>query len=168
MAEVVSEVLPQIPAAMRVSIRLLARTLASPLHFVAFYEELIEVRREQPASPVQREIRKAIEANTDARIAEAERERTTRTNPVMVFVSYARDDDKLRDRLHDHLGGLRGAGRTKDWDDGEIVPGANLAEDIQKHMDAAEIVLLLITPAFLGSDFSGVDRAVKDVIAART
>jgi hypothetical protein len=35
-------------------------------------------------------------------------------------------------------------------------------------MDAAEIVLLLITPAFLGSDFSGVDRAVKDVIAART
>ena len=61
MAEVVSEVLPQIPAAMRVSIRLLARTLASPLHFVALYEELIEVRREQPASPVQREIRKAIE-----------------------------------------------------------------------------------------------------------
>lgn len=37
-----------------------------------------------------------------------------------------------------------------EWYDGEIVPGQPGAQEISRRMDAAEIILLLITPPFLG------------------
>lgn len=198
MAEVVAAVLTESPTAFDVSIMLLGRTLASPMQYLAFYEEfarrvplvaarkvsnevarpspvhtsgalstlaelelerqnlerrLVDLRRDQGSSEAEHKVRRAIERNTDARLAATQSERTTRTAPVTVFVSYAREDDELRKRMYDHLGGLRAAGEVKEWYDGEIVAGAEWAAEIRDRMAAAEVILLLITPAFLGSDF---------------
>jgi hypothetical protein len=118
-------------------------------------QRLIEWRRGHGGSEVERELRQAIERNTDARLEAAQRERTTRSAPVTVFVSYAREDDELRKRLYDHLGALRAMDEIKDWYDGEIVAGTDWAAEVRDQMASAEIILLLITPAFLGSDFIG-------------
>ena len=57
--------------------------------------------------------------------------------------------------LHDHLGGLRNGGYIKEWYDGEIMAGQEWAPAIKRQLDDADIILLLVTSGFLGSDFIG-------------
>lgn len=116
-------------------------------------QQLVDLRQGLADSSQQHAVRKAIAHNTDARLRAAEREHGKRQRPVSVFVSYAREDGDLRGKLYDHLGGLRGAGLIENWYDGEIVPGASWEDEIRGQLNGAEIVLLLITSAFLGSDF---------------
>jgi hypothetical protein len=72
-----------------------------------------------------------------------------------VFVSYAREDERLRKKLSDHLGGLRHGGFIKDWSDGQITPGQEWEPQILRRLDEADIILLLVTSSFLGSEFIG-------------
>jgi O-acetyl-ADP-ribose deacetylase (regulator of RNase III) len=117
-------------------------------------QQLVDLRRDQAGSPADLiDLRQTIERNTDERLRAAERELDTRTKPVSIFVSYAHEDRAFRKKLHDHLGGLRGSALIDDWHDGEITAGSDWADDITAHMDAAELILLLITPSFMGSDF---------------
>jgi O-acetyl-ADP-ribose deacetylase (regulator of RNase III) len=101
------------------------------------------------------ELRAALERNTDQRLRAAQREQSNRQKAASVFVSYARQDEELRSRLHDHLGGLRYGGYIKDWSDGQIIPGQEWAPEIIRRLDEADIILLLVTASFLGSDFIG-------------
>ncbi len=43
--------------------------------------------------------------------------------------------------------------RLTDWRDREILPGANWEEEIDKHLVTANIVILLISPHFLASNY---------------
>ena len=72
-----------------------------------------------------------------------------------MFVSYAREDEQLRNKLSDHLGGLRHGGYISEWSDGQIVAGQEWAPEILRQLDAADIILLLVTSSFLGSEFIG-------------
>jgi len=75
---------------------------------------------------------------------------------VRYFVSYAHDDDPLASdlvkRLHTRL-------RTSTkfeferWDDKMIAPGARWREEIRKAIQSCPVGLLLVSPAFLTSDF---------------
>lgn len=114
--------------------------------------QLVELRRAHAGTAAEGRVREAIERNTDARLAAAAHDREVRARPARVFVSYAREDEHLRRRLADHLGGLRPT-QIEDWYDGQIVPGQPWAQEIGERMETAEIVLLLVTAAFLGSDF---------------
>jgi len=38
------------------------------------------------------------------------------------------------------------------WSDNDIDAGANWQEEIEKHLDAAQIILLLVSPDFIASD----------------
>ncbi len=116
-------------------------------------QRLVDLRRQNVDGSEMEEVRRAIELNTDERIAAAEREHDARRNPVTMFVSYAHEDAVLRKRLYDHLGGLRAANLIKDWYDGEIIAGSSWAGEIRARMSEAEIVILVVTAAFLGSDF---------------
>ena len=56
-------------------------------------------------------------------------------------------------KLCDHLGGLRNGGYIKHWSDGEIVPGQEWEAEIVRQLNDADIILLLVTSSFLGSEF---------------
>jgi ABC-type phosphate transport system substrate-binding protein len=95
------------------------------------------------------------ERNGDQRLHAAQRDQSGHRRAASVFVSYAHKDKSMRDDLSDHLGGLRYGGYIKDWSDGQIVPGHEWAPEIIHRLDEADIILLLVTSSFLGSEFIG-------------
>ena len=75
------------------------------------------------------------------------------SQPIKLFYCYAREDHALRDKLAEHLIILNRLGLITTWHDGEIVPGASWEEEIEIHLNTADIILLLISPAFMKSDY---------------
>ncbi|HEY1352325.1 MAG TPA: toll/interleukin-1 receptor domain-containing protein [Ktedonobacteraceae bacterium] len=55
--------------------------------------------------------------------------------------------------LDEHLAALRRQGLITSWHDGEIVAGTLWEKEIEAHLNAASIILLLISPAFIASDY---------------
>jgi tetratricopeptide (TPR) repeat protein len=78
--------------------------------------------------------------------------------PVRVFVSYAHENKPLWLELKKQLGPLRTGGAIEIWWDREILPGQDWSEEIADNLETAELVLLLVSDAFLDSDYiSGVE-----------
>lgn len=73
--------------------------------------------------------------------------------PIKVFYSYAHEDEKLRKRLDKQLSNLKWQGLITSWYDGEIVAGREWPKELNNHMNAAQIILLLISPDFMASDY---------------
>src|SRR5262249_53954544 len=73
--------------------------------------------------------------------------------PLSVFISYAHEDELLRQRLEAHLSLLRRQGWIADWHDRQILAGDEWAQAIDQHLEAASIILLLISPDFLASTY---------------
>src|SRR6266581_4447421 len=73
--------------------------------------------------------------------------------PLSVFISYAHEDERLLQQLETHLSLLRRQGLVATWYDRQIVPGTAWAEEIDAHLETAQLVLLLISPNFLASDY---------------
>jgi len=76
-----------------------------------------------------------------------------RSHPLKVFVSYAHEDRKFAERLHVSSVMLRREGAIELWSDNEIQPGSEWRRDIDRALQAAEVVLLLISPDFMQSEF---------------
>jgi hypothetical protein len=74
--------------------------------------------------------------------------------PVEVFYSYSRKDERLRARLETHLKGLKLTGIITDWHDRRIVPGTEWERVIDDHINSARIILLLISPDYIASDYA--------------
>ncbi len=70
-----------------------------------------------------------------------------------VFFSYAHEDEGLRDRLENHLEILKRSDKISTWHDRKITAGSEWAGAIDKHLEAADIILLLVSPAFIASDY---------------
>jgi tetratricopeptide (TPR) repeat protein len=73
--------------------------------------------------------------------------------PVRVFFSYSHEDDKLRDQLVDHLSILTRQEVIESWHDRMISAGTEWKNQINENLDAADIILLLISSHFLSSDY---------------
>lgn len=71
---------------------------------------------------------------------------------IEVFISYSKQDKELRDGLLAHLDVLRGEGIIT-WHDRQILPGTEWDEEIKARLNAADIILLLISAAFLNTDY---------------
>lgn len=83
---------------------------------------------------------------------------TAQTEParapaVSLFYSYAHEDEPLRDELADHLKILERRGLVSAWHDRRIVPGQDWAGEIDRRLDAADLVLLLVSADFMASDY---------------
>jgi hypothetical protein len=70
-----------------------------------------------------------------------------------VFFSYSHKDEKLRDRLEDHLANLKRQGAITGWHDRKIGAGAEWAGEISEQLESARIILLLVSSSFLASDY---------------
>ena len=70
-----------------------------------------------------------------------------------VFFSYSHKDEDLRDELETHLAGLKRQGIIETWHDRRIGAGKEFENMISSHLEQAEIILLLVSPYFIASDY---------------
>jgi len=75
------------------------------------------------------------------------------TKTVEIFYSYAHQDERLRKQLETHLSLLKQEGLITGWFDREVRAGAEWAHEIQAHLNSAHIILLLVSPDFMASDY---------------
>ena len=75
------------------------------------------------------------------------------SQPIELFYSYAHRDERLRKRLETHLSALRQQGVITEWYDRKIIAGTDWKQNIDAHLTTAAVILLLISPNFLASDY---------------
>ena len=70
-----------------------------------------------------------------------------------IFISYSHYDEKWKDALQKQLRVLERHAEFKIWDDRQITPGDAWLKEIEQAIAAAKVVLLLVSPDFLASEF---------------
>ena len=72
---------------------------------------------------------------------------------ITVFCCYAHEDENLLKKLKGHLSPLQHQGLITVWHDRNISAGAIWEEEIKRHLSEAQIILLLISPDFMNSQY---------------
>jgi hypothetical protein len=72
---------------------------------------------------------------------------------IEIFISYAPEDEELRKKLVSHLSSLNRQGLANVWHDHKIAPGFQKQAEIDLHLNAAQIILLLVSADFIESDY---------------
>ena len=88
----------------------------------------------------------------------------TQRASASLFYSYSHKDERLRDGLADHLALLKRQGILTEWYDRKIAAGDEWAQSIDKHIEQADIILLLVSANFIASDYcwgKEVERALE-------
>jgi len=75
------------------------------------------------------------------------------SSAVEIFFSYSHKDKELRDELAKHLSNLKRKGVIAEWYDRQIPPGKEWEEQINDHINTAQIILLLVSSDFIASDY---------------
>jgi len=75
------------------------------------------------------------------------------TIAIRVFYCYAHEDKTLRDQLEKHLNNLKRQNQITSWYDREISAGKEWEREIDRNLNEAHIILLLISPDFMGSEY---------------
>ena len=73
--------------------------------------------------------------------------------PVTVFLCYADDDERMVDQLKKHLSLLKRNKQIELWDYSDIGAGSDREKETYKHLDKAQIILLLVSPSYIASDY---------------
>ncbi|MBD2103169.1 NB-ARC domain-containing protein [Leptolyngbya sp. FACHB-261] len=71
---------------------------------------------------------------------------------VEVFIAFARKDEELGQELENHLSILRRQGVIQAWHSHLIQAGQDTQAEIETRLDAAQVILLLVSSDFLASD----------------
>ncbi len=72
---------------------------------------------------------------------------------VKIFFSYAHEDEALLNQLKSHLRPLQRQGIIDVWYDRDISAGTEWEREISQHLDSSQIILLLVSPDFMDSDY---------------
>ncbi|WP_418604140.1 TIR domain-containing protein [Hwangdonia sp.] len=72
---------------------------------------------------------------------------------MKVFISYSHQDEKLKDELLKQLAGFKRRNIIDLWHDRKIIPGQKWGKEIDKYLTEADIILLLISPDFIASEY---------------
>ncbi len=74
--------------------------------------------------------------------------------PIKVFISYSHQDDALRKEFVSHLSGLQQhQGLIELWHDRDISAGSDWEQQIDVHLQEADIILFLVSSAFIQSRY---------------
>ncbi|MBZ0301866.1 MAG: toll/interleukin-1 receptor domain-containing protein, partial [Anaerolineae bacterium] len=80
-------------------------------------------------------------------------DQTTDPKTLSLFYSYSHKDERYRDQLATHLKILERQSIISAWHDRQITAGEEWAGEIDEHLDIADIILLLVSPDFIASDY---------------
>lgn len=72
---------------------------------------------------------------------------------IEVFFCYAHEDEYLRDQLEKQLKILQRQALISSWHDRRISAGMEWGREIAKYLNIAQIILLLVSPDFISSDY---------------
>src|SRR5438874_295420 len=72
---------------------------------------------------------------------------------IKLFYCYAHEDKTLRNELEIHLSWLKRRYQLTNWHDREILPGEEWEQAIDKNLNTAHLILLLVSPDFMASDY---------------
>ncbi|HEX6481164.1 MAG TPA: tetratricopeptide repeat protein, partial [Ktedonobacteraceae bacterium] len=75
------------------------------------------------------------------------------TRAINVFYSYAQEDAALAQELDKHLAAMKRSGQIIGWHNRDIQAGAEWKQEIDEHLNTAQIILLLISADFLASEY---------------
>jgi hypothetical protein len=75
------------------------------------------------------------------------------SSPVEVFFSYSHKDQRLREKLVTALAALERQGVIRGWHDRKITAGTDFKGKIDEQLDSAGVILLLVSPDFIASDY---------------
>jgi TIR domain/Domain of Unknown Function (DUF1080) len=75
------------------------------------------------------------------------------STPLKVFCCYAREDQEMLARLKTHLMPLQRDGQITIWSDTNINAGVEWEKELHHHLRNAHLILLLISPDFMNSDY---------------
>lgn len=78
---------------------------------------------------------------------------TQPTQAIEVFFSYSHRDEDFKKELIKHLANLERQGVITGWNDREIIAGQEWASEIDEHLNSARVILLLISPDFMASNY---------------
>ncbi|SER52022.1 TIR domain-containing protein [Azotobacter beijerinckii] len=70
-----------------------------------------------------------------------------------IFISYSHKDENHKEDLEDHLATLKRQGVIQIWHDRKILAGDDWKGKIDHHLNDAEIIVFLISPSFLASEY---------------
>ena len=71
---------------------------------------------------------------------------------IKLFISYSHKDEEHKKALEIHLTHLKRDKLIETWHDRKMSAGANISDEIRKNMQEADIILLLFSPSFIGSE----------------
>ncbi len=72
---------------------------------------------------------------------------------IRIFFSYFHQDEAMRNELEVHLTVLQREGSVDTWHDRRITAGNEFAGVIDENLEGSNIILLLVSPYFLASDY---------------
>lgn len=72
---------------------------------------------------------------------------------ISIFCCYAHEDEKLLNKLKAHLSPLQKGNIIDMWYDRDIRAGTEWGHDIDHHLNTSPIILLLVSPDFMNSDY---------------
>ncbi|WP_141699829.1 tetratricopeptide repeat protein, partial [Nostoc sp. KVJ20] len=72
---------------------------------------------------------------------------------IEVFISYHQEDEELREELEKHLATLLREQTITSWHKREIIAGQEFQDEINKYLKRAGLILLLVSPDFIASDY---------------
>src|SRR5438876_444620 len=73
--------------------------------------------------------------------------------PVKIFFCYAHEDEDLLNKLKRHLWPLQRQELIAVWHDRDISAGTEWEREISQHLNEAQIILLLVSPDFMYSEY---------------
>lgn len=83
--------------------------------------------------------------------------------PVKVFLSYSKEDEKYKIRLDKHLKSLERENYIDSFNYGDIKAGEVWQEQLQRNLNKAEVILLLISVHSLANDYI-LDKQIANAI----
>src|ERR1039457_3046512 len=78
---------------------------------------------------------------------------SAKQGPLGVFIAYAHEDDELCQEFIKHLIQIKRDGLIRAWHDRRLTGGSEWAGQIDEHLNSADIVVLLVSPDFLASQY---------------
>jgi hypothetical protein len=76
-----------------------------------------------------------------------------KTPPYLLFYSYAHEDERVRINLGKQMILLEREGLISSWHDRKILPGQDWSDAIAETLKQADIILLLVSPDVLSSEY---------------